>query len=240
LAINRVKSGVQGLDQIVGGGIPRESVVLLSGGPGSGKTTLGLQILVGGAEKLDENGVFVTLTETPDDIRKEASAFGWNFKKLEDEGKLRIVDARPTQFVEAKQRAEEVGTFSSWLWGIIEKNVKEIDAKRVVVDSINVLTSQFADEYRARQAMTALVEALHQIPACTSFIIFEQISSERSREEFLTQGVIILHYIPVKNGMMRAIQVLKMRRTAHSENFHPFEVAVDGIKVNAEETAMFF
>ena len=63
---------------------------------------------------------------------------------------------------------------------------------------------------------------------------------ERAREEFLTQGVVILHYIPVKNGMMRAIQVLKMRRTGHSENFHPFEIDSNGIKVNVEETAAFF
>ena len=59
-------------------------------------------------------------------------------------------------------------------------------------------------------------------------------------EEFLTSGVIVLHYIPVKNGMMRAIQILKMRRTDHSENFHPFEITSEGIKINPKDTVVFF
>ena len=239
MAVERIKSGITGLDELVGGGFPTGSVILLSGGPGSGKTTLGLQILVKGIEDFDENGVYATLTEAPQDVRKEAASFGWDLEKLEAEGKFRIVDARPSKFIDAKQQ-KEVGTFSQWLWDSIEKNVTEINAKRAVLDSINVLTSQFTDEYRSRQAVTALVEAHHSIPSCTSFLLFEQLTMERAREEFLTQGVVILHYIPVKNGMMRAIQVLKMRRTRHSENFHPFEIDSNGIKVNVEETAAFF
>jgi len=224
---------------LIGGGFPRGSVILLSGGPGSGKTTFGLQILVNGAERFNENCVYVTLTEMPEDLREDAASFGWNLEKLEKEGKFRFVDARPTQFLEEKQRGES-DTFSMWLWNSVQKKVKEINAKRVVLDSINVLTSQFIDEYQARQAVTGLVEALQRLPKCTSFLLFEQITMERTREEFLTEGVVILHYVPIKNGMMRAIQILKMRRTEHSENFHPFEMDSKGIKVNAEDTAVFF
>jgi len=239
MVVERIKSGVTGLDQLIGGGFPRGSVILFSGGPGSGKTTLGLQILVNGAERFNENCVYATLTETPEDIRKDAASFGWNLEKLEKDGKFRLVDARPTRFLEEKQRGEG-GTFSTWLWNSIQKNTKDINAKRVALDSINVLTSQFTDEYQERQAVTGLVEALQGLPGCTSFLVFEQITMERTREEFLTQGVVILHYVPIKNGMMRAIQILKMRRTEHSENFHPFEMDSKGIKVNAEETAVFF
>ena len=239
MRIERVPSDVPGLDKIIGGGFPKQSVTLISGGPGSGKTTLALQILVNGAEQRNEPGVYATLTETPEEIILNASSFGWNLKHLEAKGVLKVLDLRPSRFLELKSRGESE-TFFSWVWNSIRQEVEKIRAKRVAIDSLNVLSAQFQNEYQSRRAIMNLIEALQRLPECISFLLFEQITMERTMEEFLTSGVIILHYVPVKNGMMRAIQILKMRRTDHSENFHPFDITSKGIKVNPNETVVFF
>ena len=239
MKIERVSSCVPGLDELIGGGFPKRSVTLISGGPGSGKTTFALQMLVSGAEKRNEPGVYATLTETSEELKLDAYSFGWDLEALEDKGKFVLLDLRPSRFLELKSR-EGAETFFSWVWSNIRLKAEEIGARRVAIDSINVLSAQFQDEYQSRQAITRLVEALRNLPNCISFLLFEQIVMERTMEEFLTSGVIVLHYIPVKNGMMRAIQILKMRRTDHSENFHPFEITPEGIKINPKDTVVFF
>jgi len=235
----RVPSGIPGLDELIGKGFPKQTVTLISGGPGSGKTIFALQMLVNGAKRYNEPGIYATMTETPEELRKDAASFGWSIDELEKKGKLVFLDVRPSRFLELRSY-ERTETFFSWLWDNIRKRAEEIEAKRIVIDSINVLSTQFQDEYQARQAITSLVEALKRLPDCISFLLFEQIAMERTMEEFLTNGVIILHYVPIKNGMLRAVQILKMRRTAHSENFHPFEIGSKGIKINPKETVVFF
>lgn len=239
---DRVPSGVPGLDELIGGGFPKGTVCLLSGGPGSGKTTFSLQFVCNGIKQHKEPGVYVTLSETPDDIRRNAASFGWDLKPLEGIKKLAIIDARPVRFFADKREGKigEAETFSSWLWGIIRDNAIRVTAKRIVVDSLSVLSSQFPNEFIERQSVIELVQKLQTLPECTSFLLFEQIKMERTMEEFLTHGVIILHYVPVKNGMMRAIQVLKMRRTEHSENFHPFIIDAKGVTIKPKETSTFF
>lgn len=227
------------MDELIGTGFPKQTVTLISGGPGSGKTVFALQMLFNGAKHHNEPGVYATLTETPEELRKDAASFGWNLEDLEKKGKLALLDVRPSRFLEVKAH-EKAETFFSWLWSTLQAKVKEIEAKRVAIDSINVLSAQFQDEHQARQAITSLVEALQKLPDCVSFLLFEQITMERTIEEFLTNAVIVLHYVPIKNGMMRAIQILKMRRSEHSENFHPFEISSKGIRVNSKETAVFF
>lgn len=196
-------------------------------------------MLVKGAESYGEPGVYVTLTDTSEGFKRDALSFGWDLESLEKKGTFALLDLRPSRFLEA--RAEEVAeSFFAWVLRSLLLKAREIGAKRVAIDSINVLSGQFQDEYQARQAIMSLVETLQKLPDSVSFLVFEQITMERTREEFLTSGVIILHYVPVKNGMMRAVQILKMRRTDHSENFHPFEITSKGIRIDSKKTVVFF
>ena len=235
----RILSGIPGLDELIGGGFPKRSVTLISGGPGSGKTIFALQMLISGAEKFDEAGIYATLTETPEELRLDASSFGWDIESLERTGRLVLLDLRPSRFLELKSEGR-TDSFFSWVWRNIRLKAEEIEAKRIAIDSLNVLSAHFRDEHQFRQKIMSLIEALHEFPECVSLLLFEQITLERTIEEFLTDGVIILHYIPIKNGMLRAIQVLKMRRTEHSENFHPLSITCEGIRIDPEETIALF
>ncbi len=236
---DRILSGIPGLDKLIGGGFLKRSVTLISGGPGSGKTIFALQMLISGAEKFDESGVYATLTETPEELRLDASSFGWNIESLEKTGKLALLDLRPSRFLELKSERRR-DSFFSWVWRNIRLKAEEMEAKRIAIDSLNVLSVHFRDEQQFRQKIMSLIEALHEFPECISLLVFEQITLERTIEEFLTDGVIVLHYIPVRNGMLRAIQILKMRRTEHSENFHPLSITCTGIRINPEETVALF
>jgi KaiC/GvpD/RAD55 family RecA-like ATPase len=101
--VEKVKSGIPGLDELLFGGIPKRNVVLISGGPGTGKTILSQQFLYFGLT-YGEPGVLVTLEEHPVQIRREMSEFGWDVKKYEDEGLFAIVDAFTGGIGEAAKR----------------------------------------------------------------------------------------------------------------------------------------
>ena len=105
--MERVKTGIPGFDEILDGGIPVRNVVLLAGGPGTGKSILGQQFLHSGLAN-GEPGVFVALEEHPVQVRVNAHRFGWDFKKFEEEGLLAIVDAFTAGIGEAAKRERYV------------------------------------------------------------------------------------------------------------------------------------
>src|SRR5208283_1277002 len=90
-----VPSGIAGLDDLLGGGYPRGRVILITGGPGSGKTLMSMQFLIDGVERFDERGVFVSLEESKYHLLSEMNNFGWDLEKYEKKGQIAIVDASP-------------------------------------------------------------------------------------------------------------------------------------------------
>ncbi|MEM2905729.1 MAG: ATPase domain-containing protein [Candidatus Bathyarchaeia archaeon] len=241
-SLQLAKSGVPGLDEVAGGGLPRGRCITLHGGPGSGKTILSIQFLYKGAVDYDENGVFVSLSENPAEIRANMNAFGWNLEKLEKEGKLAMVDARPVTLTEEGFIApteelfrEEVIPFSH-ITRLVNEKIAQVKAQRIVVDSVTVLTMQYKDRFYVRQGILGLVQALTRT-GCTALIVSEGFM-ERPRvnlEIVLVPGVILLHYARKGEGMVRAIQVLKMRGMKHSEQLHHMEIGDNGIVVHPTE-----
>ena len=138
-----VSSGVPGVDNILEGkGIPRGHTILISGGPGSGKTTFAMQFLHNGATKYQESGIYVTLDEDPEDIRKNMKNFGWNIKKLEDDKKLIFVNVSPVRITSfEKDGLIEIGMKEFRLVKLLEaikKGVEEVGASRVIVDPLTI------------------------------------------------------------------------------------------------------
>lgn len=222
--MKRVSTGVAGLDKMLMGGIPEGSVILLTGGAGCGKTTLACQFLFHGL-KDGENSLYITLEETPGEIKKDAIQFGWDFAKHEKDGTFRIVYYDPFELGEIIQRMTDL---------IVVNKIK-----RLVIDSISLFGLYLDNTYKIRKELYKLVEAL-KTTGCTSVLLSEipEDSKKLSRygvEEFVVDGVIVLHYLGIGEGVFRNIEVRKMRRTNHKNGSFPMSITKNGVKVDAEE-----
>jgi len=95
---NCVPTGIPGVDKVLGEqGIPRGHSILIAGGPGSGKTTFGIQFLYKGATEFSEPGIYISLDEDPEDVKRNMSKFGWNIDELETEKKLAFINVSPVR-----------------------------------------------------------------------------------------------------------------------------------------------
>ena len=223
--VGRTPTGIDGLDAMIGGGIPRGRVVLVSGGPGTGKTTLAIQFLVNGISKYSENGIFVSLDEPQHKIFEEASILGWDLDKLCKEQKLAFVDGSPYT------RGHKVQRFK--LGQTVRDIVDSINAKRISVDTLAALTLQYPDIIQRREVILELFETVSDTGATS--IITDEIKEGPGRsillEEYLADGVIRLHSSQVERRRVRTIDVDKMRGTAIDEQMRPYVLSENGLSV---------
>lgn len=220
--INRVSTGIPGLDKIINGGFIPNSVVMISGEAGTGKTIFATQY-IWNALCTGENGLYVTLQQTADDIKDDVAIFGRDFRKAEEIGQCRILYAEPQDMKK--------------IIAIILRNVRNLNAKRVVIDSITMLAEYAEKERDIRFHLTRLIQELKKM-GITALVISEvdegsHALSKFGIEEYLVDGVIVLKCgVDVGlGGKPRSLYVKKMRRTSHDLNIHPFEISERGIKV---------
>jgi KaiC/GvpD/RAD55 family RecA-like ATPase len=239
----RTKSGVPGFDEIIGGGFPKGTCCLVTGTAGSGKTTFAVQFLVSGITQFGENGVYVSLEERPKDLRKEMINFGWDLEKLEREKKLAIIDAGSARdgIRSNEQYALNIGPRLniSALSAHIFEIYKEINAKRIVIDSIPSLQLRLKDEAEVRRATSLLTNLLLEMGKTSLMITEIADPHEFSRygfEEYVTRGVIVMRLIPQYGELKRTIQVMKMRGTNHSTRTYPMEITSQGIVVQSQKS----
>ena len=221
----RIKTGVPGLDGLIEGGLPEKSVILLSGGAGCGKTTFATQFLMEGLNTGD-NVLYITMEEMPEEIKVDAMQFGYDYSKYEDNGSCRIVYYDPFELGELIERMTDL------------VNVNKV--KRLVIDSISMLGLYLQEDYKIRKELYKLVNALKQT-GCTTLLLSEipEDTKQLSRygvEEFVADGVIVLYYMGIGEGVFRNLQVRKMRRTVHKNGTFPLSISKDGLKVEKEES----
>jgi|YelNatPaOPRAMG01_1025707.scaffolds.fasta_scaffold22461_2 circadian clock protein KaiC len=239
--MERVFTGIKGLDELLKGGFPKGRCILIVGGPGSGKTIFAMQFLKAGAEA-GERGLYITLDESPEQVKINMASLGWDIDKLESEGKLFLLDATPFR---QPKKIEESSSFIQEsfmplkltlkeLIVTIQKMVKEEDIQRIAVDPITALTLRYEKPYKKRRAFLAFFDALTNA-GCTSIITSELKTSMLERsfqiEEFLSQGVILLHSVIHEGNVIRAIQIEKMRGIDHDPQIRPYKITSNGIEV---------
>jgi len=234
-----VPTGIPGVDSIlVGKGIPRGHTILVSGGPGSGKTTFAIQFLYTGSTQHDESGVYVTLDEEPGEIKKNMLKYGWDLKKLEGEKKLVFINVSPVR-VAPSERAGliQIGMKEFRLIKLLEairQGVEEVNAKRVIVDPLTIFTLQYPNEIERIYAMRDLMRDLKKT-GCTNLLISELkgtgLEREHQFEEYLAQGVILLRTFLKGSRLVRVFQVEKMRGLAIDNQPRPYEISAKGIEV---------
>ena len=234
--MNKLQTGILGLDDLIGGGIPEGSTTLLSGRSGSGKTIFGLQYLYHGAAQFDEPGILVTLEARPNDLRAEALQFGWDLKELESKGKLAIIDAAsskaglPTSEQFALKRGFDMEALAETIYNAIE----EIKAKRLVLDGIAGLTLRFNEPSEVRRELYRISALLNELRVTSLFIgeVDDPTTQSRSGvEQFIAQGLITLNLHENDGGLERDLLIWKMRLTSHSMKRHPYIISDKGIQV---------
>ncbi len=230
---------IPGFDKLVSEGINRGSIILISGGCGTGKTTFTLHSLYEAA-KNGERCLYITLEQPPKTIRENAEVFGWNIKKLESEGKMLIIYADPVQIQREVQAAlmKGRGDLLVKTKGLLGFLPKGFEADRIVIDSMSVLEAVFSkreEDYRVY--LGHLVKGLRDIGA-TSYLVTESESPEKYTrsgiEEFVADGVFLIYYMRRGNTRTRAMEILKLRGSKHSNRIVPFDITNTGIIIHPD------
>lgn len=246
--VNRVPSGIYGLDELLEGGFPEKRNVLVSGACGTGKSIFCVQYLYKGAVEYGEPGLFVTFDESPYKIREDVLRFGWDLKTLEKSGDFRMVDASVTRvgMVSEEETSITPGIFDFDQIGLeIMKVIRESGAKRVAIDSLPAMALHLKDSAEIRRSMFRLALLLSKAnvtAVLTSEIPEQSLSagqpmnfSKYGVEEYIVDGVLLLNYLGVGSQSTRTLYIRKMRSTAHSPDIHPMEITKDGIVVKKVE-----
>lgn len=214
------------------GGIERGSVILLSGGAGTGKTTFCMQLLYYGAIA-GEKGIYLSFEEEPENIKKHMKKnFGWDFEKLEKEGKVAIIKLDPIRVSrQVEQRIDEKK-------GLLEIELEDISfpfkPDKVCVDSLSALAIAFQGQETYRVYIKELFELLTHLNS-TSFVISEtdqmpKVYSRTGVEEFLADGVIVLYNILNGDKRENGLEILKLRSGKHEKAMIQYEINDKGIK----------
>jgi circadian clock protein KaiC len=223
--IERLATGLAGLDYVTNGGLPQGRITLVSGTAGSAKTVFACQFLAEGIRQSGHPGVFVTFEETPADIRRNMLGFGWDITGWEAAGQWAFVDASP-------QPGEEtafVGRYDlGGLLARIEHAVRRLGARRLSMDSLGAIFTRLADESVVRHELLRLSTALKRLEV-TAVVTAERTEEygEVARygvEEFVADNVVILRNVLEDEKRRRTLEILKFRGLSHQKGEWPFTV----------------
>jgi circadian clock protein KaiC len=223
--IRKLPTGIATFDIIAKGGLPENRTTLISGTAGSGKTVFAMQFLAAGIRDADEHGVFVTFEESASDIRKNMDSFGWELDKWEQEGRVAFVDASPDPEIEV---VESGGYDLSALLARVQHAVRKVNAKRVSVDSLGAIFSQFQDQSLVRRELFRIASALKGM-GVTAVMTAERVEdygpvARYGVEEFIADNVMILRNVLDDENRRRTIEILKFRGTDHQKGECPFTI----------------
>jgi len=238
--VERVATGVPGLDDLIQGGFPAGTVNVLSGPAGSAKTTLGMSFVHNGARDYGEAGIFLTLEESRENIMKAMELYGMDLSTLMDDGLVYLVDMGGLLREGADVRDEverEIVGFRA-LQNFLENFLKMGNIKRLVVDSLTAASLFYKSIEEIRQEMFRFVRFLKK-QGVTCILLAESTdqSGEESRfgiEAFLGDSFIAVGYEKQQGEYRRTLAVLKMRFTEHDTAVHPFLLTKAGVEVSTE------
>lgn len=229
--VELTKTGIDGLDEILNGGIVSNSTTLLSGPPGAGKSVLGLQYIYNGVEQFDERGIYLTFEEDERDLQEAAGSLGFDdWSHHVETGDIRVYD---------KQVLLRENDFNASLELLLEELDGE-DYQRLVLDSLSMFELFFDAERERRTYLLKFLDILAG-NGLTTLMTTEQDGSfpdnDIGMENFLTDGNIFLLQTPTETGVNRYIWVAKMRKKNVETDIFPMEISRGGITVHENASA---
>lgn len=250
ITLERVKTGIDGLDKALNGGFPEKNLVLLSGGAGTGKSTLAMQFLVNGA-KMNERGLYISTEQTPEELKRMSVNFKWNLDDFEKKNLIKIVYFGATS--------------GDHLLDQVTEHIKKFTPRRVVIDSLSTFTdAMLISEIKEDKpfSLINIANTVSPIPrtekVITKLLLYRLIlglkelgvtavlTTELREEEntlstdgvseFITDGVILLSYLGVGSAVFRNLRVRKMRYTDHLKESLAYNMTSNGVEVKQESS----
>jgi len=221
--VERVKSGVDGLDRLVDGGFLRGDTILLAGNTGSGKTIFSVEFIYKGATQCGEKGVFATFEEDAKTLKRNMLSLGFDLEGLERKGLIKVLDLEAIK-----------GSGMSANIDFILNALREMDAKRLVIDSLTAFLSACQEKFEYRMLMHLFYKILKKL-GCTSIMTCSVPTGLNTLglgiEEFIADSVISLESIS-RNGQLKTrFLIRKMRGTDHSKKYHEVVINRKGLKI---------
>lgn len=231
------KTGIIGFDEITGGGLPNGRTTLLVGGPGSGKTIFAMQFLINGVKESKEPCIFVAFEETPRRIVANLESFGWNLNDISCD-KLFFLDAQPMPDL------IHSGSFDiSGMLAALEAKVKEMGARRIVFDALDIVISLLPDEAARKQEIYRLHAWLltHELTGLITAKAGGENSSSMDQQpfgfmQFMVDCAVVLNHHVIQGVSQRNLRVQKYRGSSFNEDESPFVIGKDGFNVALART----
>jgi KaiC domain protein len=223
--IPRVDLGIEGLDEMIQGGVPERSLLVTMGDAGTGKTTFGLQYLQRGLAD-DQKAIYIALEESREDVVQAADEKGWPFEEYIEDDMLAVVDLDPI----------EMANSLTSIRGDLPRLVDAFGADRLVLDSVSLLEMMYDNQAERRTEIFDFTRSLKQA-GVTTMLTSEASESNpyASRHgiiEYLTDGVFVLQYVRSEFRETRlAVEIQKIRNANHSRETKPYEITSNGISV---------
>jgi KaiC/GvpD/RAD55 family RecA-like ATPase len=229
--VELTKTGIDGLDSILNGGIVTNSTTLVSGNPGAGKSILGLQYIYNGVELFDENGIYLSFEENEADLQEAAESIGFDdWGEYVENGDIKVYD---------KKVLLRENDFSASL-DILLDDLQEEDYQRLVLDSLTMFQLFFENEQEKRTYLLKFTDILRQ-NELTTLMTNEQGAvfpeTDIGLENYLTDGNIYLIQTPTESGVNRYVWVAKMRKQNIETDIFPMEIEQGGITVHENASA---
>lgn len=226
-SISKVKTNIIGLDEILNGGFPKGSLTLLNGGPGTGKTMLGLEFLVQGAQE-GSPGILLTFEERERDLKNYARSFGWDIDALESSGTLIFISAR------IHSDAVLAGDFDlRGILGILRQKASSMNAERILIDAPDVFLRLLNDPAKERAELHALYEWLRDTDITALMTVKAESSGVFSSHydflDYMADCVVYLDQRIYEQVSTRRMRVVKYRGSAYGRNEYPFGITGNGL-----------
>lgn len=221
--MERIKTGVEGLDELIGGGVIKGEVILLAGTTGSGKTIFSTQFIYNGAAQYGEKGVYATFEEDEASLKRNMEKLGMDLERLEREGKIKVIGL---------QAMKDAGLNANL--DFILKTVREIKAERLVIDSLTAFLIGTGEKFEYRTLMHLFYKILKKMSCTTMMTCSVPAGSDRlglGIEEFIADSVIVLENVIVDTELKTRFLIRKMRGTSHSRKYHDVIIGEKGLKI---------